>query len=107
MQKIPIDLAREGMVLASDVFHPGGGGNLPVCGKGIILTGPLIERMTRMEVRTISIEGHPVEVPGELSLEEQLAGLDRRFRKVMAEPRMARLYQTFKDLLTASRNGLS
>ena len=105
MQKIPINSAQKGMVLASDVFQPGSASTIPMCGKGVILTEALIERMIRLEIQTVSVEGHPVTLPGELSLETQLIDLDRRFKKVNDEPRMIRIKEMFRKNFIKSREG--
>jgi len=105
MQKIPISFAQKGMVLAKEVFQRGSASTLPMCGKGVVLTEVLIERMIRLEIQTLSVEGHPVELPGELSLEEQLDRLDRRFQKVENEPRMIRIKEMFKKSFMKSREG--
>jgi hypothetical protein len=103
MQKIPIEFAQNGMVLAQEVFQPGSASSMPMCGKGMVLTEALIERMVRIEIKTICVEGHPVTIPGELSLEEQLALLDRRFRKVSDLPRMHQIKEMFKRSLVRSK----
>jgi len=97
MQKIPINLASEGMVLARDVYQPGAAAStMAMCGKGVRLTEALINRMTRMEVKLICVEGHPVELPGEISVEEELEKLEHRYEKVKNEPRMARVKEMFR-----------
>lgn len=96
MQKIPINLAQTGMVLAREVFQPGSTSTMAICGKGVVLTEGLIERMTRMDVKMLWVEGNTVRLPGETSLEEKLAHLDRRFKKIQDEPRMARIKEMFK-----------
>lgn len=105
MQKIPISFAQKGMVLAKEVFQPGSASTMPMCGKGMILTESLIERMMRLEIQTIFVEGHSVELPGELSMEEQLNRLDVRFSKVENEPRMIRIKEMFKKNFMKSREG--
>ncbi|MBI3594045.1 MAG: hypothetical protein HY200_03740 [Nitrospirae bacterium] len=103
MQNIPINYAQKGMILATEVFQPGSTSTMPVCGKGVVLTESLIERMVRIEIKTICVEGHPVSLPGELSLEEQLALLDRRFRKVNDVPRMIEIKEMFRKCLVRSK----
>jgi hypothetical protein len=105
MQKIPINFAQKGMVLAKEVFQPGSASTMPMCGKGVILTEVLIERIIRLDIQTVCVEGHPVALPGDLSLEEQLINLDRRFQKVNDEPRMIRIREMFKKSFMQSREG--
>lgn len=86
MQKIPLALAEADMVLARDIFREENASGPPICGKGITLTESLIERLKRMGVQTIAVEGHPVRMNGDKSPEEILLALDRRFKKVETDP---------------------
>ena len=102
-QKIPINLAAEGMVLAREVFQPGSGALIPICGKGIVLTQGIIERLVRLEIQTVFVEGHPVSLPDELPLDELLSALDRRFKKVRQDSGTVRIREMFKKSLIRSR----
>jgi hypothetical protein len=86
MQKIPMALAEAEMVLARDIFRDDSSGGPPICGKGITLTESLIERLKKMGVKTIIVEGHPVRMNGDKNPEEILLALDRRFKKVADDP---------------------
>lgn len=99
MQHIPLALAKEGMVLARDVTCPSAPQGPPICGQGTSLTAVLIERLARMEIASLVVEGHPVVLDGEPSPDEQLAALDRRFSRVGDDPLMARLRTTFRARL--------
>ncbi|MFZ5864113.1 MAG: hypothetical protein ACOYXR_14920 [Nitrospirota bacterium] len=99
MQHIPLALATEGMVLARDVTRPGVSQGPPICGQGTALTVALIERLARMEVASVVVEGHPVVVEGEPSPDEQVAALDRRFSRVGDDLLMARLKTIFRGRL--------
>lgn len=102
MQKIPLMLAKAGMILARDVFRGDSPVGIPVCGKGIELTDDLIERFDNMDVQTIHVEGHPVWEEGEQSFEDLLRDLDRRFSKTKDEPLNNLLYETYKAYLVKS-----
>lgn len=86
MQKIPLALAETEMVLAREIFRDDNPSGPPICGKGIALTESLIERLKRMGVQTITVEGHPVRMDGDKNPEEILLALDRRFKKVAGDP---------------------
>ena len=83
MQRIPIKLAKEGMVLAKEAVTPEG---QVLCGAGTALTDEIITRLSRQEVLTLTVEGHPVQLPGEKSLAQRLKELDHRFSKVNKDP---------------------
>lgn len=95
MQHIPIHVATEGMILAKEVPRPENPAGAPICGKGIQLTSSLIDRLKNMGVQHLCVEGHPVWQEGDKTLEEQLADLHHRFRKVDADPLMSRIKGLF------------
>lgn len=102
MQNIPIALAKSGMVLAKDVLRLDQSSPVPICGKGTPLTDPLIERLKRMEIQSIIVEGHPVFMEGESTLEEQLEKLDKRFRQVADDPRMMKIKEIYRKQMIRS-----
>lgn len=102
MQHIPISLATGGMVLARDVRRENNPTSLPICGKGMPLTDSLIERLRNMGIPSVYVEGHPVEMEGERTLEEELELLDRRFRKVKDDPFMNKLKEIYRIRLVHS-----
>ncbi len=99
MQHIPLALAQEGMTLARDVVRSSAPQGPPICGAGTVLTAVLIERLARMEISSVVVEGHPVVLEGEPSPDEQVAALDRRFSRVGDDPLMAQLRGTFRSRL--------
>jgi len=99
MQKIPLQLARAGMVLARAVFRDDNPAGNPVCGKGVLLTESLISRLEAMEVKTVYIKGHPLRQPGDPTLDEILHDLDLRFEKVLQDPLMSKLHTIYADYL--------
>ena len=60
MQKIPLMLAKAGMIIARDVFRADSPIGIPICGKGTLLSDTLIARFDNMDVQSIYVEGHPV-----------------------------------------------
>lgn len=96
MQKIPLLLAVPDMVLARDIFRDDNANGPPICGRGVTLTDTLIERLKRMEVQTITVEGHPVRMDGDRTQEEILLALDKRFEKVEDDPLTNKLKNIYR-----------
>jgi hypothetical protein len=96
MQKIPLLLAEPDMVLARDIYRDDNANGPPICGRGVALTDSLIERLKRMGVQTISVEGHPVRMDGDKNLEEILSALERRFKKAGNDPLTGRLKEIYR-----------
>ncbi|KAF0217897.1 MAG: hypothetical protein FD174_3160 [Geobacteraceae bacterium] len=102
MQNIPIALAEPGMALAREVKQADNSNAPPICGRGVILTEPLLERLKNMGIQTVTVEGHPVWVEGEKSLEELLSNLDRRFKKVEGNLLMDKLKDIYRTSIVIS-----
>ena len=79
LQEILSLQAEEEMVLARDVMTPDG---RVLCGKGTTLTTSIIDRILKMDISHVAVEGHPIEIEGEKSLEQELADIQKRFSKV-------------------------
>jgi hypothetical protein len=105
MQKIPLMLAKVGMILARDVFRGNSPIGIPICGKGTLLTDALIARLDNMDVQTVYVEGHPVWEDGERSVDDIVRELDGRFIKSRQEPLNAVLYDIYKAYLIKSMGG--
>jgi hypothetical protein len=103
MQRIPISLATQGMVVARPIPNIDDPTGMPVCGKGVELTESLINRLRDRGVQALSVEGHPVEIPGEATIEDMLAALDQRFRRVTADPLMHKIHEMFRKQIIRSR----
>jgi hypothetical protein len=97
MQTLPIALAEADMVLARDVMRVDCLDGPPLCGKGVVLTAPLIMRLRNMGVQTVTVEGHPVTIEGEKTMEDLLLDLDFRFSRVAGNPRMEQLKGFYAD----------
>lgn len=105
MQKIPLILAKAGMILARDVFRGDSPVGMPVCGKDTVLTDVLITRLDQMDVQSLYVDGHPVWEEGARSFDELLKDLDMRFEKSRQEPLNSMLYDIYKAHLTESMGG--
>lgn len=89
------------MILAKDVETPEG---RVLCGKGTELTEALLDRLQKMEIVNVTVEGHPVEVEGEKSLKEELQDIDERFSRVEKIAPLMYLKKRIKERLVASRS---
>ena len=81
MQKIPLNLARPGMVLAKPVTRSDG---IAVAAAGSELTESLLGRFDSMGVTHLVVEGEPVRMDGPAgssSFDKRLERLDFLFRK--------------------------
>ena len=105
MQKIPLMLAKAGMVLARDVFRGDSPVGMPVCGKDTVLTDPLITRLDQMDIQSVYVDGHPVWEEGGRSIDELIQNLDARFEKCRQEPLNSMLYDIYKAYLTKTMGG--
>lgn len=101
MQKILTVLAAEGMVLAKNIETPEG---RVLCGKGTILDSGLIDRLRKMDIIHICVEGHPIQIEGEKSLEEEIQRIEKRFSQVDKIPPLMHLKKKIIERLTASRS---
>ncbi len=102
MQKIPISLSAPEMVLGRDVFKNDSPAGIPICGKGTTLTDSLIMRLQNMGVQSIYVEGHPVQLDGDKSLDDQIVDLERRFSKVTDNRLNLILLDIYRRHITAS-----
>ena len=105
MQKIPLMLAKAGMILARDVFRGDTPIGMPICGRETVLTDSLITRLDQMDVQSLCVEGHPVWEEGERSFDDLLRELDRRFEKCRQNPLNSMLYDIYRAHLTKSMGG--
>jgi len=88
MQTIPIATAEADMVLARDVRSPANPDGPPLCGAGVVLTQAMITRLRNLGITTLSVKkGSPL-MEEDTRLDERLAALDRRFKRVAHDPLM-------------------
>jgi len=85
------------MVLGKDIYRDDNSDGPPICGKGIKLTSSLIERLKRMGVQSITVEGGPTAQSGGKSPAEILSALDERFRKAEGDPLTAKLKNIYRQ----------
>lgn len=102
VQNIPISLAAAGMVLAKEIRPDDNPASSPLCGKGVTLSDSLISRLTSMGIQSVFVEGHPVMLEGEKTVEETLASLDKRFAKVSEDPLMQKLREIYQRQIIRS-----
>lgn len=100
MQEIFTSQAAQGMVLAKDIINQDG---RVLCGKGTALTDTLIERLKKMEIAHLAVVGHPLEVEGEKTLEEELQDIEKRFSRVLDTPPLMFLKKRLMEQLIYSR----
>lgn len=89
------------MVLAKEILNPDG---MVLCGAGTALSEALIERLVSMDVVDITVEGHPVNIEGEKTLQEELQEVDLRFQRVEDIAPLMYLKKRIKAKLAASRS---
>ncbi len=89
MQRIKVQQAETDMVIAQPVEATSG---QVLCAKGTTLTANLISRLEQLDITHITVQGHPVDDENPIvTLEEEIAELDLRFRAVMDNKLMAAL----------------
>ncbi len=79
MQRIKIEEAEEGMVLAKPVFSEQG---TVLCSEGAELNEAMISTLKKRDVVRLKVVGHPVERPDEKSLDELVKDVNLRFSRV-------------------------
>jgi len=92
MQKILLAQTTEEMVLAKDVITEEG---RVLCGKGTTLTAKLIDRLNKMEITAITVEGSPV--GPQKSPEEIIREIENRFSLVNDIPPLHYIKQRLID----------
>ena len=95
MQKIPLNLARPGMVLAKPVARPDG---IAVAAAGSELSESLLDRFDSMGVSHLVVEGEPVALDGPAgssSFDKRLERLDYLFRKFPDDKWMGQIKRLF------------
>jgi hypothetical protein len=97
MQKIPLTLATPEMILARDIHREDNPAGPPICGKGVKLTASLIERLKKIEVQSVFVEGKLMGQAVSKSPEDLMSDLDKRFSKVEDDPLTARLKNIYRQ----------
>ena len=79
MQRLPLSYIKPGMKTYEEVIDANG---RVLCGKGVELTEDHIKRFEELGVNFVTVEGNPVKLPWEKSLEEELKELEKRFEGI-------------------------
>ena len=89
MQRIKVEQSEPGMVIAHPIETPNG---QVLCAKSTELTETLVERLEKIEITHVFVEGHPVDDgKPRKSLEEELSALEQRFKSVADNKLMSAL----------------
>jgi len=82
MQRLPLSYIRPGMKTFEEVVDAQG---RVLCRKGVELTESMLQKFQELGVSYITVEGTPVKLPWEKTLEEELELLEKRFSGVNEE----------------------
>ncbi|HDQ41103.1 MAG TPA: hypothetical protein ENN39_08780 [Desulfonatronum sp.] len=90
MQRIPLNLAKPGMALAKPILRDNG---LVLVAENTELSESLLERLARMEIETITVQGNPVDLGdgGEGVHAQRLGRLEHLFRRHGQDPWMQKV----------------
>lgn len=108
MQKIPLNLAKAGFVLAKPVARADG---MVVAPQGAELTDTMLDKFDMMGVEYVVVEGEPVQTEGVASgtnYDKRLERLDHLFRRHAKDPWMNQvksLLSHYFKMKVASRAG--
>lgn len=97
MQKIPLNLAKPGMKLAKPILRDNG---LVLVAENSELSESLLERLERMDVAMVTVQGNPVALGGEGGTNPyaiRAERLEHLFRKQRDDPWMSQLLVHLKD----------
>ncbi len=100
-QRIPVSLAKPGMKVAAEVRDEMG---RTLCGPGTELNAELLEKFSKLGVKFITVEGHPVNFPWERPLEKDLLLLEARFAKVKNDKTLCLLKNIIRQYWLETRN---
>lgn len=99
MKRVVIQELLPGMVLVKPVTNTNG---LPIVAVGTILDAAMIERLQRMELPSVYVEGDTADSGGKTLMELE-AELDHRFRHVAQDPLQQLILRSLRTHLHASR----
>jgi hypothetical protein len=100
MKRVMIEELLPDMVLVKPVMNANG---LPIVPAGTVLGAPMIERLQRMGLTSVYVEGDAGDSGGK-TLTELEAELDHRFRHVIQDPTQQLILQTLRKHLHATHN---
>ncbi|MBN2298963.1 MAG: hypothetical protein JXM72_10235 [Deltaproteobacteria bacterium] len=99
MQKVPIDLVKPGMILAKPVTNEKG---MPLCAEGTELSANLIDRLKKMNVTTLTLKGHPLDLgTQDKTSEEKIQDMKARFSQVLGDPIMENLKEAIASAIAS------
>lgn len=97
MQKIPLTLAKAGMVLAKPVLRSNG---LVLIGENAELSDAIIQRLIKMEIENVVVQGTPLDLEGVGSgtpYNRILERMDHLFRKYENDQDMALVKKRLRE----------
>lgn len=96
MQKIPLNLTKPGMKLAKPILRENG---LVLVAENTELSESLLERLERMDVAMVTVQGNPVDLGGggKNPYTIRIERLEHLFRKHGDDPWMAKLQTHLKE----------
>jgi hypothetical protein len=95
MQRLPLSYIRPGMKTFEEVLDSSG---RVLCGKGVEITEEMLKRFQELGVSYVTVEGNPVSLPWEKTLEEELKELEARFEGTNNE-NLLQIKELIKELL--------
>jgi len=98
MKRMAIEELLPGMILAKPVTNTNG---LPIVAVGTTLDGFIIERLQRLELTSVYVEGNQEDSSGK-TLTELQAELDHRFRHVAQDPVQQMILRILRKHLLAT-----
>jgi hypothetical protein len=100
MKRVVIEELSPGMILAKPVTNANG---LPIVAVGTTLDGFIIERLQRLELVSVYVEGNRDDSNGK-SLTELETELELRFRRVAQDPVQQIILRTLRTHLRATHS---
>lgn len=96
MQRIPVRLAKPGMILAKPLLRDNG---LVLVAEGTEISESLLGRLASMNVETVVVKGQPLDMDGlggSSAYAKRAQRLDHLFRKYTNDPFMMKLKERMK-----------
>ncbi len=97
MQRIPLSLAKPGMILDKPLLRDNG---LVLVAEGTELSESLLMRLADMDIEALVVKGNPVDMNGAgggSSFSQRAERLDHLFRKYQADPFMLKLKERLAE----------
>ncbi len=99
LQRVPIIMVRPGMILAKPVNNEKG---MTLCAVGTELTANIIEKLKKMDVRVVTLKGHPVDMGiQEITPEEKISKIEDKFSVFKDNAIMDRLKEAIEKAVLA------